>query len=226
MSEYFKHIVTEKSKTKYIKIYKPTSTYLINIIITGQVRLPPQEFGKDTPHTPKINRFGILMTSKHNLWRPVPSRHHIFRQQIRWLAIIVEILIVSGGYTPGQSKITYLKVAVGIDEEIGWFEITVDDIGRMHVFHSTQDLIEKVLHVINGQGLLGVDDPMEVGLHEICHNVHVTKIFHVSCEGRHHIHNRDDVLVMKMFEEFNLSQDTLGIYLIMKGLGDHLNRNV
>jgi hypothetical protein len=41
--------------------------------------------------------------------------------------------------------LTYLEVAVRVDEEIAWFEVAVDDVGAVDVLQTTQHLIDEEL---------------------------------------------------------------------------------
>ncbi len=67
----------------------------------------------------------------------------------------------------------------------------------MHEEQPSQDLVYKVLNVLVTELLPGVDDPMEVGLHEFGDDVDV-------CVARlglrlENIHQSDDVVVLKEF---------------------------
>lgn len=47
-------------------------------------------------------------------------------------------------------EIANFEITVCIEKQVGWFEIAVDDIGRMESFQSAESLINKVLGVIVG----------------------------------------------------------------------------
>ena len=50
----------------------------------------------------------------------------------------------------------------------------VDDIGRMHVLHTQQQLIQDVLYVPLSHKLIWADDTGEIGVHKVKHEVQVT----------------------------------------------------
>lgn len=57
------------------------------------------------------------------------------------------------GISSSKTKIADAKSAVAIDQEIAWLQITVDDVGSMHVANATKDLSDKVLVVGVGKCL-------------------------------------------------------------------------
>lgn len=104
--------------------------------------------------------FGVALEAKHNLGRAVPSRGHIFRH-------VTCILLRVDGEASGETKIANLQLAVGVDEEVSGLQVTVEDIGRVDVLETAENLVDKRLEVGVGQGLAGSDNGSEVALHEL-----------------------------------------------------------
>lgn len=102
-----------------------------------------------------------MLERQHDLWCSVPPSSNIFGHEAGFRA---------GGFRglhrPRESKIADLQVAVGVEEQIRWFEITVDDIGRVQRLKGAKCLIDKVLRMVIGQVLCS-DDTVHVGLHQL-----------------------------------------------------------
>lgn len=69
---------------------------------------------------------GVLLEGQHDFWGAVPSRRHVFRHEPCF----------SAGWLGGldgsrETEIADFEIAVGVEEEVGGFEIAVDDIGGM-----------------------------------------------------------------------------------------------
>ena len=71
--------------------------------------------------------------------------------------------------------ITYFEIAVGIEQKIGRFEITVQNVGRMEGFEGSEGLIDEVLTVVVRQ-LLRAYHTMHVRLHEFLCSIHVSSM--------------------------------------------------
>ena len=67
----------------------------------------------------------------------------------------------------------------------------------MHEKESAKDLVDKVLDVIVAELLPGVDDPMQVGLHEFSDDVDV--VVAGACLWAKDVEESDDVVVLKEF---------------------------
>lgn len=71
-----------------------------------------------------------------------------------------------------QQARSYLEVAVGVQEEVGWLEITVEDVGRVHALEGAESLVDKILTVVVAE-VLGPDDSVHVCLHQLLDQVHL-----------------------------------------------------
>lgn len=72
----------------------------------------------------------------------------------------------------------------------------MDDVGGVHEEESAQDLVDEVLHVVLAEFLAGVDDAVEVGLHEFGDDVDV--VVAGAPLGPEHVQQPDDVVVLEM----------------------------
>lgn len=123
------------------------AAHLIDVIVAGEVRFPSKQLGKDATDGPNIDRLGVLMTRQHNLRSAVPSRDYVFRQQQRVAGLADHLLIAQDA--SGQTKVTDLEVTVGVDKQIRRLEVAVQHVGRMDVLESAEDLVQKVLRVVD-----------------------------------------------------------------------------
>lgn len=126
-------------------------------ILAREQRLAAQHLGQNAAHTPHINGLGVFLERQHDLRGTVPASSHIFRHEAR--------VVVGRGGRASKTEIAHLQIAVGIEQEVGGLQITVQDVGRMHGLESSQCLVDKVLTVIVRQ-ILRTDDTVHVGFHQ------------------------------------------------------------
>lgn len=64
---------------------------------------------------------------------------------------------------------TDLQVASGVEKEIAWLEITMNDIGGVNVFQSSQNLIQEVANMIIAK-MLSLQEFVQIRFHQILNN--------------------------------------------------------
>ena len=94
---------------------------------------------------------------EHDLGRPVPPCGHVLCQHPR--------VVVAGVAHPGQPEVADLEVAVGVQEDVGGLQVPVEDVGRVNVFQSPENLIEEIANVVRGE-FLRSEQLMEICLHQ------------------------------------------------------------
>mmetsp|Transcript_12372 Transcript_12372/g.22331 ORF Transcript_12372/g.22331 Transcript_12372/m.22331 type:complete len:229 (-) Transcript_12372:314-1000(-) len=99
----------------------------------------------------------------------------------------------------------------------------MQNVCRVNVFQRPQHLVDKVLNMVQAQTLFGINDSVQIRLHQFTDNVDILKIVHIPHHGRHHIINAHNIFVLEMLEQLDLAKDALGIDLILKRLGHHLD---
>lgn len=102
--------------------------------------------------------FGVALEGEHNLWSTVPSCSYVFRH-------VPSILLGVDGETSREAEIANLQLAIGIDEQVSRLQVTVKDIGRVDIFQSAQNLVDKGLEVGVGEGLPRPDNGREITFH-------------------------------------------------------------
>ena len=123
---------------------------LVDMVLAGEQRLALQHLCEDASCAPDINFNIILLPCEHNLRRSVVSCGHISGH----LGIL----------DTREAEIADLQVAIFIDEDVAWLEISVDDTCRVDVLQTTleyelalqgsllirrqsyQDLVQEVLN--------------------------------------------------------------------------------
>lgn len=96
---------------------------LIDVIFAGKQRFAFQHLGEYASGAPDIDLDVVLLPCEHNLRRTVVPRRHVSRH--------LRIL------DSRQTKITNLQVAVLVDQDIAWLEVSMNDSGGMHIFQTT-----------------------------------------------------------------------------------------
>ena len=74
-------------------------------------------------------------------------------------------MVMAGVTHTGQSKVADLQVAVRVQEDVGGLEVPMEDIRRVDVFESSENLIEKVANVVRGK-FLRSEQFVEICLHQ------------------------------------------------------------
>ena len=89
------------------------------MILSWEEGLSLQHFRKDASSAPNINLHIILLPCQHDFGGTVVS--------CRDIASHLWVL------DTGETEIANLQVAVLVDQNIGWLEISVDDTGRVDI---------------------------------------------------------------------------------------------
>lgn len=104
---------------------------LIDVILAGEEGLPLQHFGEDAASTPYVDLDIVFLPGQHDLGGSIVSRRHV--------ACHLGVL------DPSQAKIADLEIAVLVHKDVAGLEVSVHDAGGVHVFQSTQNLVEEIL---------------------------------------------------------------------------------
>ena len=147
---------------------------------------------------------------ENDLRGTVPSCYDILRKRRRRFLV-----------SSGQTEITDLERAVLVQKQVRGLQISVDDVCRMHVVASGQDLKHEVLEMVISEVLSGVDDPMHVSFHQLRDDVDILVVGWRRWLGD--VKNLDDVLVVKEFQQTDLSNDSLGVNQVLESLGHFLD---
>ena len=121
-----------------------------------------------------------------------------------------------------QTKVTDLEITRGVQQQVARLQISVENIGRVDVLETTEDLVEEVADVVVAQPLR-LQQLVEISLHEALDDVHV--LHGVQGGGAEDVPDVNDVLVVEPGQYLDLSQSSLTISLVFKWT-DLLDRNL
>jgi hypothetical protein len=96
---------------------------LIDVILSREQRFSFEHFGENATSTPDINFDVILLPCKHDFWGSVISGGNITSHL--WVL------------NARKTEIADFQVTVFVDEDVGGFEITMNDTGGMDIFETT-----------------------------------------------------------------------------------------
>lgn len=127
-------------------------------ILAGEKRLSAEHFSKNATDRPDVNGLGVLLEGQHDFGRAVPAGSDVFSHETG------VVLLRSGG--SGKTEIADLEIAVGVEEEVGRLQVSVQHVGRVHGLERSQSLVDEVLAVVVRK-VLGANDTVHVRLHEL-----------------------------------------------------------
>jgi len=104
--------------------------------------------------------------------------------------------------------------------QVGGLEVTVQDVARVYVLESPEELVEEVLHVLVRERLRRADHLVEVGVHEDGDNIEIRTV----AVGAHEILDAYEVLMVKVEEELDLTERLLRTRLVLEDVRDLLDR--
>ena len=166
------------------------------VVTTREERFTGEHFCQDAPDRPNIDGFGVLFESEHDFRSSVPTGSDVFCHETR--SFCFGLVCRSC-----QTKIANLEIAIGVEQEIRGFEITMQHLSRMQRFQTPQSLIDKVLTVVVRQ-FLGSNDTVHIGFHEFLDEVDFGEA--VVVVRFDNVEDRDDVFVVKVTKEFDLAE--------------------
>ena len=109
----------------------------------------------------KRTGLGVALETQHDLWCSVPAGGYIFGH-------VPRILLWIHRKASGQTKITDLELAIGIDEQIAGLQVAMQHVRRVDVLEAAQDLVDEGLEMGVGERLARPDDGGQVAFHELC----------------------------------------------------------
>lgn len=183
----------------------------------------------------ELTSFGVALERKHNFGCSVPSCCDV-------LGHVASVLFRVNTETSRQTEIANLKLAIGVDQQVTGFEITVEHVGAVDVFEAAKYLVNERLEVCVGQGLSGADDGGKIALHELfgldvsmisfvlgctlilsLTLVQVCLIEVVRSRNVHVVQAGDVSVAAEVLQQLDLAQGTLGQNLLGEDICDLLD---
>lgn len=128
----------------------------------------------------------------------VPPGHHVLGEGGSGLLV-----------TSGQTEVTNLEIAVFVEEQVAWLQISVNDVGAVDIEAASEQLVHEVLAVVVSQILSRVNHSVHICLHQVCHDV---DILETGWSWRLlDVYESDDVLMVKEFYRCLLERSGLNL---------------
>jgi len=164
------------------------SVKLINLRVAREQWTPCNHFSKDWSQRPHVDWACVLLGAEQDLRCTVPQRHHFVRVGTHWDA-----------KGTGEAKVGELDVAVGVDQQVLWFQISVQDTVCMAKLNALQQLPHVTLdkHRVDA-GDLRVHVLFQVFVEELKDEVKLVL-------GVHNFVKPDNGWVVKFLQQGNLS---------------------
>mmetsp|Transcript_21138 Transcript_21138/g.45827 ORF Transcript_21138/g.45827 Transcript_21138/m.45827 type:complete len:223 (+) Transcript_21138:782-1450(+) len=125
----------------------------------------------------------------------------------------LEMKLLSSDRTT-KAEITDLHRTVLIDEAICRFQVTVIDACRMDVLQADQQIVKQGVDVQRRQGHILFAELLEIGVGQLHHNVEFREGVHV--HGGYDFQDLDDIVVLELVQNGDLSQDSLAVDQVLK----------
>lgn len=112
----------------------------------------------------KRTSFGIALEAQHDLGSTVPTGSDIFCH-------VTGVLLGINREASCETKVANLELTIGVDEQISWLQISVEDVGRVNIFKTAENLVNEGLEMGIGKRLAGTDNGSQIALHQLCRRV-------------------------------------------------------
>jgi len=111
---------------------------LLDVVLSGEHNLSIHDFSKWASRRPDVHFLGVLVTRKHNFWSSIVSCDDVLCQVFSFLF----------AQASAETKVTNFEVAVLIQQDVAWLQVSVNHVCWMQKLKCSQDLIDKVLDVL------------------------------------------------------------------------------
>lgn len=101
---------------------------LVERRVAGEDGLASVHLTQNATHRPHIDGLGVAGGSQQYLRSAVPPRGHVLGHH--------GLTLARRGYRARQSEIGEFGEAVGVEQDVGGFEVTVDELAGVHIFES------------------------------------------------------------------------------------------
>mmetsp|Transcript_39239 Transcript_39239/g.103439 ORF Transcript_39239/g.103439 Transcript_39239/m.103439 type:complete len:321 (-) Transcript_39239:246-1208(-) len=168
---------------------------LLQVVLAGEQRLAAEALGEDAAHRPDVDALVVGGVLDQQLRCAVPARDYIFRKLLRDGIV----------HTTGQPEIANFEVAILVDEQVVRLQVAMEHLGRVDGFEAAQDLVNEVLDVVVGERLLGVDDVVQVSVHQLENKVNVLPLINLARRRQHDVAQVEDVLMREVLQQLHFA---------------------
>lgn len=140
---------------------------LVDVVLAWEEGLAFEHLGKDASCTPDVDGNVVLLPGEHDFGSTVVSCADVSSH--------LRVLDTS------ETEIANLEIAILVDENVAWFQVTVDDTCRVDVLETTEDLIQEVLDELLFERSAG-EKTVKIGTKELSDKVAVGRTNEQSAE--------------------------------------------
>mmetsp|Transcript_40085 Transcript_40085/g.100317 ORF Transcript_40085/g.100317 Transcript_40085/m.100317 type:complete len:274 (-) Transcript_40085:80-901(-) len=162
---------------------------LIHLSLTVEQRTTQQHFSKDAADAPDVDLVTVQPGEVEQLRRPIPDGDDLRRHGP-----------VGRAVAASQTEITQLDLTFCVDEDVCRRQIPVNEIPRVHDLQTLQYLLHHALDVRLSQLRMGTQKLLEIGVHEIHHQVDEVAL-------GIHIDQPHDVFVSDFLHDFDFPEN-------------------
>jgi len=187
------------------------SVHLVEVVVARQQRRPRKQLSQDAPDRPDVQLLVLLFGVENDFWRPLPACHDLLCLELIWVCVLAS----------AQAEITNFEVTLFVEEQIGGFEVAVDDVGFVHLVRAFEDLLHEELQVVVGEVLLGVNYFVQVGFHQFGDQLDVL----LARAGRRtlDVSQRHYVGVVEELKQLDFALDAFGVDEVLESFGHLLD---
>mmetsp|Transcript_88532 Transcript_88532/g.280153 ORF Transcript_88532/g.280153 Transcript_88532/m.280153 type:complete len:444 (+) Transcript_88532:69-1400(+) len=186
-----------------------------------------QELAVDAAHRPDVYLLIVVVLQQDQLRCAVPARDHVSRHRplraargrhdwpvhLALLALLARRVGQRGlplrVHGPREAEVADLHGAVLVHQAVGRLQVPVVDAGRVQVLQAQQEVVEQSCHVGRGQGHVGVDELVHVGISQLHDDEHLLEAAHV--RDRRDVVQPHDAGVVELCHNGDLAQDPLAV---------------
>lgn len=108
----------------------------------------------------KHTGLSVALETQHDFGSSVPAGGYIFGH-------VPRIFLWVHRETSGQTKITNLQLAIGVDEQISRLQVSMKHVRRVNILETAQNLVDEGLEMGIGERLTRPNDGGQVAFHEL-----------------------------------------------------------
>lgn len=173
----------------------------MKVVLAGEhgLRASNHHFAQYAPHGPHVNLTRVIGGTEQHLGGTVPTSND---------TIGVPVLVLP--HESRQSKVTQLEYALLCDQQVGRFEITVQNLSPVTLTQRQEQLFDERFDLTFVERYLGIEQAGQVMLHVLEHHVKDGFI-----DGGNHLPQVHNVLMVQRLENRNLTDGSDGEALLL-----------
>jgi hypothetical protein len=129
---------------------------------------------------------------------------------------------------PGESEIAYFDdKSLSVDEDVGGFEVPVNDVGGVKVLEAAEDLVEDEADIIEfEEDVVAFEHFLEVTVAELSDDVDLVEVVQGLALGDENLDEANDIGVLAVFEKDDLAEDAAGLGEGLEEVDDLLDGHI